>query len=187
MTALGVHTLIIESAGPDRTSEIGRAVGEMLRGGEVLGLSGPLGAGKTQFAKGLALGIGVPHNEPVVSPTFVLIREYAGRLRLYHIDAYRLSGPAELLALGFEELTAQEDAVVAIEWADRVAAAMPATAIHIEFEHAGPNERRLVLSWAQTSGGGPALDRLARRLGLDRVRHNEGVDSSGGSPETTGA
>jgi tRNA threonylcarbamoyladenosine biosynthesis protein TsaE len=197
MNAPTVDTLVIESGSPDRTAEVGRAVGEMFSESEVLCLSGPLGAGKTQFVKGLALGIGVPGDEPVVSPTFVLVREYTGRLRLYHIDAYRLSGAGELLALGFEEMTAQQDAVVVIEWADRVEAALPPSSIRIEFEHVGQSERRLTVQWPLTpavvaahaaAGLEPRpLDRLAERLGLDRVRHNPGVDSGTGSPETTRA
>lgn len=135
------------SRSPAETFAIGRALGGDLRGGDFLALTGPLGAGKTQFIKGVAAGLGVPDDEPVVSPTFVLIREYAGRLTLYHIDAYRLSGAAELYELGIEELAAEPDAVVAIEWADRVAEVIPDTACRLELDHAGAQARSLRVYW----------------------------------------
>lgn len=132
---------------PDQTRRIGRALGAVLKGGEFVALEGPLGAGKTQFVKGLATGLGVPEDEPVVSPTFVLVREYVGRLKLYHFDAYRLSGAAELLALGLEEMAADPQAVLAIEWADRTPAAIPGQACRVELTHAGADERRLRIQW----------------------------------------
>ncbi len=148
-------TLEYASTHPEQTVAIGRCLGEILRGGDFLALCGPLGAGKTQFIKGVAAGLGVPPDEPVVSPTFVLIREYAGRLKLYHIDAYRLSGAGELWALGLEEMAAEPDAVVAVEWADRTPEAIPGDACRIDLEHVGPAERQLRICW-----DGP--DRLAR-------------------------
>ncbi len=131
----------------EQTGAIGRALGEILRGGDFLALSGPLGAGKTQLVKGIAAGLQVAADEPVVSPTFVLIREYVGRLKLYHIDAYRLSGAAELLALGLEELMAESNAIVAVEWADRAGDAIPAHACRIDLEHVDQVTRRLCIAW----------------------------------------
>jgi tRNA threonylcarbamoyladenosine biosynthesis protein TsaE len=145
---------------PEQTLALGRVLGGLLRGRDFLALAGPLGAGKTQLIKGIAAGLGVPEEEPVVSPTFVLIREYVGRLKLYHLDAYRLQGVADLAALGVEEMAAEPDAVVAVEWADRVAQAVPATACWIELEHATVNIRRLRLRW----GDGPRLATLRDRL-----------------------
>jgi tRNA threonylcarbamoyladenosine biosynthesis protein TsaE len=126
----------------------GRALGELLVEGDCVALSGPLGAGKTQFIKGVAAGIGVAEEEPVVSPTFVLVREYLGQLKLYHIDVYRLSGAAELLSLGFEEMLAEPGAVVALEWADRTPEAIPASACRIALAHASPTARRCRVEWA---------------------------------------
>jgi tRNA threonylcarbamoyladenosine biosynthesis protein TsaE len=115
----------------------------VLRGGQVVALAGHLGAGKTQWVKGLAAGLGIDPDE-VHSPTFTLINEYGpapagagaaparNRLLLYHVDAYRLAGAAELEAIGFSEMVAAEDGVVAVEWADRVAGLMPPEAIWIE-------------------------------------------------------
>ncbi len=136
------------SRSPEETFALGAALGRLLRGGDFLALTGPLGAGKTQFIKGVALGIGVPADEPVVSPTFVLVREYAGRLKLYHIDAYRLGGMDELLALGLEEMQADPGAVVALEWADRVTESIPEHACCVELEHAGERQRRLRIGWS---------------------------------------
>ncbi len=132
---------------PQETFDVGRTLARLLRPGDFVALSGPLGAGKTQLVKGIAAGIGVPDDEPVVSPTFVLVREYCGHLKLYHIDAYRLRGPAELLALGLDEIIAEQDAVTALEWADRVAGAIPPGACWIELEHAGRSVRRMCVRW----------------------------------------
>jgi tRNA threonylcarbamoyladenosine biosynthesis protein TsaE len=135
------------SRAPGETGAIGRAIGGMLRGGDFLALMGPMGAGKTHLLKGVAAGLGVPADEPVVSPTFVLIREYVGRLKLYHIDAYRLSGTAEMLSLGLDELIVELGAVVAVEWADRVADAVPPHACWIELAHRGRVVRDIRVRW----------------------------------------
>jgi len=132
-----------ESTGPEETLRLGAALGRVLRGGDLIALSGPLGAGKTHLVKGIAAGLGVAADEPVVSPTFVLAREYVGRLRLYHLDAYRLSGADELVDLGFEEMLADPVGVVAVEWADRVPEALPPPAWRIELVHVDETTRRL--------------------------------------------
>lgn len=139
------ESLGIVSTSPAQTVAIGRVLGELLRGGEVVELCGPLGAGKTQFAKGLALGLGVPEHEHVVSPTFVLVREYAGRLTLLHCDAYRLGSPEELLDLGLEE-SLESGAVVAIEWADRFPGALTAQIARVDLEYDGESFRRITLT-----------------------------------------
>lgn len=134
-------TLEIMSGGPEDTIEIGRTIGDVLAAGDVVALTGGLGAGKTQLTKGLALGLGVSDARLVSSPTFVLINEYTGRHAVNHIDAYRLGSPTEFDALGFEEMT--DGGVVIVEWADRVADAMPAHAIWIAIEIEGETDRRL--------------------------------------------
>lgn len=116
------------------THALGVRIGKTLEGGEFIALSGPLGAGKTQLVKGIAIGLGVAADEPVVSPTFVLIREYLGRLRLLHADAYRIGSADEWRALGAEEALA-EGAVLAVEWADRFPEIVPAEAIALELEY----------------------------------------------------
>jgi len=151
----------LESRSAEETLEIGRQIGAVLRGGDQVTLVGPLGAGKTQLAKGLAVGMGVADPQQVNSPTFVLVNEYDGRLHIYHLDCYRLSGAAELASLGFEEMC-DDRSVVMIEWADRVAEAMGPDALWAELSPTGATERRLRL---HTRSAG-----LARRLataGLD--------------------
>lgn len=126
------------------TLELGKALGQSLVGGLTIGLSGPLGAGKTQLVKGIALGNGMKDDCDVTSPTFTLIHEYPGRLMLFHLDAYRLNGPAELQALGFDELMDESSAVI-VEWADRVASVMPEDRLWIEIAPTGEFQRDLTL------------------------------------------
>ncbi len=132
---------IIGSDSPDETAERGRVLGGELRPGDVLALVGPLGAGKTQFVRGLALGAGSMSR--VTSPTFKLVNEYVGRVRLYHIDAYRLDGPLDLVALGCDEFFDSDDGAAVVEWADRVEAALPDERLEIRFDIVGPEARRL--------------------------------------------
>ncbi len=140
------------------SAEQSRALGERLaaalRPGDVLGLVGPLGAGKTQLVKGIARGLGVDERL-VSSPTFVLHNEYEASPRIHHFDAYRLDGPAELTALGFEEIC-DSGGLVVVEWADRVREIMPAGAAWITIEPIPPDERRVSIS-----GGAGLANRLA--------------------------
>jgi tRNA threonylcarbamoyladenosine biosynthesis protein TsaE len=110
------------SADEATTRAIGAAVAGLLDPGDVVGLAGDLGAGKTRLVQGAADALGV--DGPVLSPTFMLVREYDGDPPIHHVDAYRLSGPLELEDLGLEDVLSP-DAIVFVEWADRVAAALP--------------------------------------------------------------
>ncbi len=132
--------VISDSAG--QTRELGERLARLLRAGDVVALCGRLGAGKTELVKGLARGLEVPDDEPVVSPTFVLIREYAGRLPLVHCDAYRVGSATELWDAGLGERLELADAVVVIEWADRVEALLPEHAIRIEIDAPTATRRR---------------------------------------------
>lgn len=118
------------------TEDLARALAGRLRAGMVVALHGELGAGKTRFVRGLARGLGHDPDE-VSSPTFVLEHRYAtsGATPLVHLDAYRMSGPAELAALGWDELIAEGRAVVAVEWAERIAAALPRDTVHVHLSH----------------------------------------------------
>ena len=111
-----------------------------LRPGDLLLLEGPLGAGKTTFVRGLARGLGVEGS--VQSPTFQLLRRHAGSPALVHVDLYRLAETAELADLGLEEQL--EDAVVVIEWGDRLDTGSAAPRARIRFESAAEQSRRLV-------------------------------------------
>lgn len=144
------------SVTPEQTRGYGQLLGESLRGGDVVALTGPLGAGKTQFVKGIATGLRIPADEPIVSPTFVLIREYVGRLKLYHIDAYRLTGSEDLLALGLDEMFDETDAVVAIEWADRMSEVVPHNAITVALADGRNDATHAGSSPYGDSLGGPA-------------------------------
>ena len=129
------------TASVTETEEIARALAASMRGGEVVLLSGELGAGKTAFVRGLARGLGVDPEE-VASPTFVLLTSYPGRLRLHHADLYRLAGNGDDSELGLEELPGPAG-VLAIEWAERLSLRPWARAIEVTLQHAG-EDRRLV-------------------------------------------
>ncbi|HKQ06650.1 MAG TPA: tRNA (adenosine(37)-N6)-threonylcarbamoyltransferase complex ATPase subunit type 1 TsaE [Blastocatellia bacterium] len=122
------------------TFDLAERTGAQLKARTVLLLSGDLGAGKTVFAKGLAAGLGIDPTE-VTSPSFTLVNEYAGRLRLYHIDLYRLDTGA-CRELGLEEIFADEQAVTVIEWAERLEE-VPAGATRVEIEYLSDDERRI--------------------------------------------
>lgn len=134
---------VLRSDSELQTEAIGAVVGRMLLGGETVALHGDLGAGKTRFVRGLAEGLGIDPQE-ISSPTFVICQEHRGRrLDLAHLDAYRLSGAAELETIGFDELRQRSDLVLAIEWPERIASALPASRIDVHLSHAGPEAREI--------------------------------------------
>ncbi len=119
----------------------------MLAKGDIIALCGELGTGKTTFVRGMARGIGLEEDD-VASPSFTLVNEYEGPLRLFHIDLYRLTNEKELIAIDYEEyLTA--DGVVVIEWADRIPQAIPPDALWITLRYLGGDCREMVV---QTRG-----------------------------------
>ena len=113
------------------------------RGGEVVLLTGELGAGKTVFVRGLARGVGADPEE-VASPTFVLLTAYPGRLTLHHADLYRLRGDGDEQELGLEELPGPRG-VLAVEWAERLRRLPWPRAIRVRLEHAGGDARRITV------------------------------------------
>jgi tRNA threonylcarbamoyladenosine biosynthesis protein TsaE len=110
------------SHSPDDTWELAKRLAPKLSAGDVISLSGDLGAGKTVFTKGLAEGLDI--TEPVTSPTFTILKEYRGRLPLFHFDVYRLGHPDELDELGVDEYF-YSDGVSVVEWGDKVSALIP--------------------------------------------------------------
>ncbi len=141
-------TLEIISNSAAETVQLGRRIGEALKGGEVIALIGPLGSGKTHLIKGIAEGAGATDANRVSSPTFVIVNEYlstSALLDVYHVDAYRIQSIAEFEMLGFDEFC-RGDSVVVIEWADKVAAALQnIDLIQIELSHIDETHRRIVL------------------------------------------
>ncbi len=135
--------ITVESGGPERTLALGEALGALLRGGDVVVLAGDLGAGKTVLTKGIARALGV--TEPVVSPTFTIVREYPGRIPLVHVDVYRLDHFQELHDLGFDDLFGGP-AIAVVEWGDRVGSALPVERLDVslEFVAGGRDDDRVV-------------------------------------------
>lgn len=154
-TAEGLN-ITVESE--DQTERLGRALADCLAPGTVIGLVGPLGAGKTRLVRAIAEALGVDPGA-IASPTFVLIHEYQGSLPVYHFDTYRLAGPEAFEALGPGDYW-DAGGVCLIEWADRVAAVLPVDAWWVAIEPTGPAARRLTIRM-------PDPARLASRIGFD--------------------
>jgi len=140
--------IVTESA--DETERLGRETAAALRPGQVLALEGELGAGKTTFVRGLARGLGLGEGVDVHSPTFVIVHEYATRVRLYHVDAYRLesAGDEDLRLL---EDCMKPDSITVIEWPARIARILPVDTIHIRISHLGGDRR--AVEWAGADRG----------------------------------
>ena len=150
------------SNSPEDTLDIGRIIGENLTGGDVVALTGELGAGKTYLTQGIAKGLGTPEGYYVTSPTFTLINEYPGRIPLYHMDVYRLSGSRDLEDMGYEEYF-YGDGVVVIEWAEKVDDIIPAEALLINLEHCNGNKRKIRIS---CESGMSAIIRMLKKGGF---------------------
>jgi len=126
----------------EETSKIGEQLGRLLNVGNIICLSGDLGAGKTAFTKGIAKGLGV--EDYVTSPTYTIINEYQGRLPLYHFDVYRLNDVEEMYELGYEEYFFG-DGVVVLEWADIVRDIIPRDRLWITILNTGGNDCREII------------------------------------------
>lgn len=139
-----VATLELTTGSEEETRRLASAMGPSFRPGDIISLTGDLGAGKTRFTQGLAAGLGVEGQ--VTSPTFTIIKTYSGRLPLYHFDVYRLSGPREMEPLGYEEYF-YGDGVTVVEWGDRIAELLPPDHLRIELHRAleEMNERLLLI------------------------------------------
>ena len=121
--------MIKESCSENETFELARSIAENAKEGDIYCLDGDLGAGKTVFAKGFAVGLGI--TEPVTSPTFTIVREYRnGRLPLFHFDVYRISDPDEMFAIGYEEYFFG-NGVCLVEWSELIEELIPDNAVHI--------------------------------------------------------
>jgi tRNA threonylcarbamoyladenosine biosynthesis protein TsaE len=150
--------LRFQSAGPVETREIGERLGALLAAGDVLLLSGELGAGKTTFVQGLARGLG--HEGSVSSKSFVIMGQYDGRVRLYHADLYRLEDPEQVWELGLDETSA--DGVLVVEWPERAPEVLPPEHLTVHFDVLPEDER--VLSFKPS---GPRAEAIMAAMDLD--------------------
>lgn len=128
------------SSSSEETLSLGEQFGKTLENGAVVALSGPLGAGKTCFVKGIARALGIA--EEITSPTYTIVSEYEGRLPLRHIDAYRLSGEEDFENIGGSELLAGEGVTV-VEWPEKIAALLPGGAIFVDIGILENNKRMI--------------------------------------------
>lgn len=125
---------------PKKTMELGRRLAKRLSRGDVVALYGELGSGKTTFTKGVGKGLAVKDSRRINSPTFVLIKEYKGRLPLYHVDLYRLDSLQDIEDIAVEEYI-YGDGVAIIEWAEKIKSILPKKHIAVRFKIKGENER----------------------------------------------
>ena len=151
----------LELASEEETARLGRAIADLVEIGTVIGLAGPLGAGKTRLVRAIAEALGVDP-DAISSPTFVLIQEYDGRLPVYHFDTYRLPSPAAFEDLGPADYW--DAGVSLVEWADRVAGLLPEERWTIALEPTGPTTRRARI------GMPPSRPELAERLAARLVQ-----------------
>ena len=130
------------SGDPTKTFYIGRILGEALTAGDIVALTGELGAGKTCLTQGIARGLGVPEVYQITSPTFTLVNEYPGRLNLIHLDVYRLSSSRDLQDLGYEEFFFGKGVTV-IEWAEKIQDIIPEKSLSVTMAYLDQNQRSI--------------------------------------------
>lgn len=131
------------TSSPEETIEFAKRVGKLLRGGDILAYRGGLGAGKTTFTRGLALGMGLP--DDVSSPTFALVNEYRNEnVTMYHFDMYRIMNAEALETTGFYDYMS-EDSVIVCEWSENIAGCLPDGTVTVTIKRLGENEREIVV------------------------------------------
>jgi len=155
-------TLELSADSPEETRAVGRAVAAVLGSGDVVSLTGDLGAGKTTFVQGAADGLGI--GQAVLSPTFTLVRQYEGSLPVYHLDVYRLDSLQDVVDLGFDEIL-DRGAVVFIEWGDVIEALLAESYLEVELSlrDDGEDRRRIAVTGRGTAWA-ERWDRLSERL-----------------------
>ncbi len=135
----------------DDTINLGTFIGKNLREGSIVALMGDLGSGKTCITQGIARGLGVSEKYYITSPTFTLINEYPGRVPLYHLDVYRLSGSADLRDMGYEEYFFGEGVIV-VEWAEKIDDIIPSDSIFIWLKYLDEGKREITISCTGNNG-----------------------------------
>ena len=161
MTAHPLQEQRYVSRSPEETRALGRALGRQAQPGDLITLRGDLGAGKTVLVQGLAEGLGV--SGPVVSPSFTLVHEHEGRVKLYHLDLYRLATP-DLPDIGLDDVLGAE-AVVAVEWSERLPTVLQGDALEIELRHGEEDETRNMVLRARGPRGIRLLEGVHADLG----------------------
>ena len=141
----------IISKSPQQTKKIAQNLAKNLKGGEILGLVGDLGGGKTTFVQGLAQSLGI--EERITSPTFIMLREYpiphqpinqlSHQLHLIHIDLYRFKNSAEIQTLGLQDYLGRKENICVIEWAEKIKDLLPKNTQWIEFDFVDQNTRQI--------------------------------------------
>ncbi len=149
--------LAVRTTAPEQTQDLAAALAGLAQPGDLIVLAGEMGAGKTAFAQGFARGLGI--TDQVTSPTFTIIREYAGgRLALHHLDVYRLENLREVTDLGLGEML-DEDAVMLVEWGDAVLPALPDQYLEVRITFGEGDDHRL-LELRSFGGSWPARERV---------------------------
>jgi tRNA threonylcarbamoyladenosine biosynthesis protein TsaE len=142
MRRLTVANTELTTHSSEETIACGREIGARLKPRVLVLLSGDLGAGKTTLTKGIVSGIGAATEDEVTSPTFTLVHRYDRKVRVYHVDLYRISGVHDLETLGLEDVFS-EDAVVIVEWPERFALRVDWPVVRIQLEHVAEDTRRI--------------------------------------------
>lgn len=166
------------SEGAEQTRALAGAIGELVRPGDLIVLIGGLGAGKTAFAQGLGVGLGIDDN--ITSPTFALVQSYSGRLDLHHLDVYRLTHLNEALELGLAELL-DDDAVVLIEWGDTIAPVLPHDYLEVRLDYGDSAEVRTI-EFSPTGQRWGARMRAIETVIANAGQAGPGEAGSGGTP-----
>ena len=136
-------SITIHTHNAEQTRQLGETLSRVLLAGDILWLRGELGVGKTTLAQGIARGLGV--HEPVLSPTFTLIREHQGRVPFFHADAYRLQGAEQAVDLGLQDYF-ERGGVFAVEWPEHIADALPDERLEVLLEGGSDEHRRITLT-----------------------------------------
>jgi len=150
--------VIFTSLSPEDTINLGAKLGEKLKPGAFLILTGELGSGKTTFIKGIAKALDI--NIPITSPSFLIIKEYEGKYPFIHVDAYRLTSPLELINIGWEEYL-NGTKIIAVEWGEKILEICPEEYLQITFFHEELNIRKIIFK-----ANGEKYEELLRELNI---------------------
>ncbi len=159
-----MRKVVVKTKSSAETIRTGKSIGSRLLPGDVVALVGELGAGKTQFIKGMATGVGVGKPAYISSPSFTLINEYPGKIPFYHIDLFRLEWEKEAEELGLEDYF-QSEGITAIEWADKIPALLPKEMLLIHLAYMGKNTRSIELI-----GKGKRYQKILKGLKGSRIQ-----------------